>query len=113
VPAYAPALGHLAEVDAALGARDTAVDRLRPLAMSSDDRDIEPGTGGREVTLPEPHQAASEVESGHGERRNPPVPAPCLDKQALRLRDPPVLGLEHGQRTQRGEVGPTLRRVPA
>jgi len=36
-PAYAPALGHLAEVDAALGARDTAIDRLRPLALSSDD----------------------------------------------------------------------------
>ena len=37
VPAYAPALGHLAEVDAALGARDAAIDRLRPLAASSDD----------------------------------------------------------------------------
>jgi len=37
VPAYAPALGHLAEVDAALGAGDAAIDRLRPLAASSDD----------------------------------------------------------------------------
>jgi tetratricopeptide (TPR) repeat protein len=37
VPAYAPALGHLAEVDAALGARDAAIDRLRPLVASSDD----------------------------------------------------------------------------
>ena len=37
VPAYAAALGHLAEVDAALGARDAAIDRLRPLAASSDD----------------------------------------------------------------------------
>ena len=37
VPAYAPALGHRAEVDAALGARDAAIDRLRPLAASSDD----------------------------------------------------------------------------
>jgi tetratricopeptide (TPR) repeat protein len=37
VPAYAPALGHLAEVDAALGARDAAINRLRPLAASSDD----------------------------------------------------------------------------
>jgi tetratricopeptide (TPR) repeat protein len=37
LPAYAPALGHLAEVDAALGARDAAIDRLRPLAASSDD----------------------------------------------------------------------------
>ena len=37
VPAYAPALGHLAEVDAALGDLDAAIDRLRPLAVSSDD----------------------------------------------------------------------------
>ena len=37
VPAYAAALGHLAEVDAALGARDAAINRLRPLAASSDD----------------------------------------------------------------------------
>jgi tetratricopeptide (TPR) repeat protein len=37
VPAYAPALGHLAEVDAASGAHEAAIDRLRPLAVSSDD----------------------------------------------------------------------------
>ena len=37
VPAYAPALGHRAEVDAALGDRGRAIDRLRPLAVSSDD----------------------------------------------------------------------------
>lgn len=37
VPAYAPALGHLTEVDAALGERETVIDRLRPLAVSSDD----------------------------------------------------------------------------
>jgi tetratricopeptide (TPR) repeat protein len=37
VPAYVPALGHLAEVDAALGARDAVINRLRPLATSSDD----------------------------------------------------------------------------
>jgi tetratricopeptide (TPR) repeat protein len=37
VPAYAPALGHLAEVDAALGARDAAIGRLRPLTVTSDD----------------------------------------------------------------------------
>jgi tetratricopeptide (TPR) repeat protein len=37
VPAYAPALGHLAEVDAALGALGAAIDRLHPLAVSSDD----------------------------------------------------------------------------
>jgi tetratricopeptide (TPR) repeat protein len=37
VPAHAPALGHLAEVHAALGAHDAAIDRLRPLAGSSDD----------------------------------------------------------------------------
>ena len=39
VPAHAPALGHLAEVDAALGAHGPAIDRLRPLTMSSDDPD--------------------------------------------------------------------------
>jgi tetratricopeptide (TPR) repeat protein len=37
VPAYAPALGRLAEADAALGAREAAIGRLRPLAASSDD----------------------------------------------------------------------------
>ncbi len=37
VPAYAPAVGHLAEVDAALGAREAAIGRLRPLASASDD----------------------------------------------------------------------------
>lgn len=39
VPAHAPALGHLAEVDAALGAHGPAIDRLRPLTVSSDDPD--------------------------------------------------------------------------
>ena len=37
VPAHVPALGHLGEVDAALGARDAAINRVRPLAGSSDD----------------------------------------------------------------------------
>jgi tetratricopeptide (TPR) repeat protein len=37
VPSYAPALGHLAEVDTALGAREAAIARLRRLAVSSDD----------------------------------------------------------------------------
>ncbi|WP_280875298.1 tetratricopeptide repeat protein [Streptomyces pseudovenezuelae] len=37
VPAYAPALGHLAEIDAALGDHRAAIDRLRPLASVSDD----------------------------------------------------------------------------
>jgi tetratricopeptide (TPR) repeat protein len=37
VPAYAPALGHLAEVDAALGEPEAAISRLRPLTASSDD----------------------------------------------------------------------------
>jgi tetratricopeptide (TPR) repeat protein len=37
VPAYAPALGHLAEIDTALGDHQAAIDRLRPLASSSDD----------------------------------------------------------------------------
>lgn len=39
VPAYAPALGHLAEVDAALGVREPSIERLRRLARSSDDPD--------------------------------------------------------------------------
>jgi len=37
VPAYAPALGLLAEIDTAAGAYEAAVGRLRPLASSSDD----------------------------------------------------------------------------
>ena len=37
VPAYASALGHLAEVDAAVGDLAAAIDRLQPLAVSSDD----------------------------------------------------------------------------
>ena len=39
VPAYAPAQGHLAEVEAQLGERDSAVARLYSLAVSSDDPD--------------------------------------------------------------------------
>lgn len=39
VPAYAPAQGHLAEVEAELGNVETAIALLRPLAMSSDDPD--------------------------------------------------------------------------
>jgi len=39
VPAYAPARGHLAEVEAQLGEIDSAVSRLYPLAESSDDPD--------------------------------------------------------------------------
>src|SRR3989454_125692 len=39
VPAYVPAQGHLAEIDAALGERATAIARLRPLALASDDPD--------------------------------------------------------------------------
>lgn len=39
VPAYAPARGHLAEVEAELGETDSAIVRLYPLAMSSDDPD--------------------------------------------------------------------------
>jgi tetratricopeptide (TPR) repeat protein len=37
LPAYVPALGRLAEVDAALGDPEAAIARLRPLAASSDD----------------------------------------------------------------------------
>jgi tetratricopeptide (TPR) repeat protein len=39
VPAYAPAQGHLAEVEAELGDIETAIARLYPLASSSDDPD--------------------------------------------------------------------------
>ena len=39
VPAYAPARGHLAEVEAELGEIDSAISRLHSLAVSSDDPD--------------------------------------------------------------------------
>ncbi|MEU7767514.1 hypothetical protein AB0B25_20580 [Nocardia sp. NPDC049190] len=39
LPAYAPAQGHLAEVEAALGEPDSAIARLHPLTISSDDPD--------------------------------------------------------------------------
>lgn len=39
VPACAPALGHLAEVEAELGETETAIARLSPLAIASDDPD--------------------------------------------------------------------------
>ena len=39
VPAYAPAQGHLAETDAALGVAEAAIARLRPLTVSADDPD--------------------------------------------------------------------------
>ena len=39
LPCFAPASGHLAEVEAALGETDLAVDRLRQLADRSDDPD--------------------------------------------------------------------------
>lgn len=39
VPAYVPAQGHLAEIDAALGERAAAIACLRPLALASDDPD--------------------------------------------------------------------------
>lgn len=39
LPAFAPAQGHLAEVEAALGETETALARLRPLTISSDDPD--------------------------------------------------------------------------
>jgi tetratricopeptide (TPR) repeat protein len=39
LPGYAPAQGHLAEVEAALGEPDSAIARLRPLTISSDDPD--------------------------------------------------------------------------
>ena len=39
LPAYVPAQGHLAELDAALGDTGAAIARLRPLALASDDPD--------------------------------------------------------------------------
>jgi tetratricopeptide (TPR) repeat protein len=39
LPAYVPAQGHLAEIDAALGETAAAIARLRPLAFASDDPD--------------------------------------------------------------------------
>ena len=39
LPDYAPAQGHLAEVEAALGETDSAIARLRPLTITSDDPD--------------------------------------------------------------------------
>jgi tetratricopeptide (TPR) repeat protein len=39
LPAYVPAQGHLAELDAALGETAAALARLRPLALASDDPD--------------------------------------------------------------------------
>ncbi len=39
LPAYVPALGHLAEVEGALGNTADAIARLRPLAVASDDPD--------------------------------------------------------------------------
>ena len=39
LPAYAPGQGHLAEVEAALGETDSAIARLHPLTISSDDPD--------------------------------------------------------------------------
>jgi len=39
LPAYVPAQGHLAELDAALGDTAAAIARLRPLALASDDPD--------------------------------------------------------------------------
>jgi lipopolysaccharide biosynthesis regulator YciM len=39
LPAYVPAQGHLAEIDAAEGQTVEAIERLRPLASASDDPD--------------------------------------------------------------------------
>ena len=68
----------------------------------------EPDTGCVEVTPAVPHQAAPKVEVGDRERRDTPVAAPRLGEQPFRLGDQSALGLEHGQGTQRREVGPAL-----
>jgi tetratricopeptide (TPR) repeat protein len=39
LPAYVPAQGHLAEIEAAMGETAAAIARLRPLALASDDPD--------------------------------------------------------------------------
>jgi hypothetical protein len=57
VPAYAPALGHLAEVDAALGARDAAIDCVRPLAGSSDDPEYAASLAGLLTDAGRPQEA--------------------------------------------------------
>src|SRR4029453_12957260 len=57
VPAYAPALGHLAEVDAALGAHDAAIDRLRFLAGSSDDPEYAATLAGLLTDVGRPQEA--------------------------------------------------------
>ena len=69
VPAYAPALGHLAEVDAALGAREAAIDRLRPLTVSSDDPDYAATLAGVLSERGRPQEAAPVARQGGGALR--------------------------------------------
>jgi tetratricopeptide (TPR) repeat protein len=57
VPAHAPSLGHLAEVDAAMGAQDAAIDRLRPLVGSSDDPEYAASLAGLLTDVGRPREA--------------------------------------------------------
>jgi tetratricopeptide (TPR) repeat protein len=76
VPAYAPALGLLAEIDAATGAHEAAIGRLRPLASSSDD----PGYA---ATLARALSAA-----GHGREAEQWRTAAAVRYDELALRHP-------------------------
>lgn len=58
-----------------------------------------------------PHEAAPEVERGGQKRRGTPVPALRLGEQALCLGHLPELSVHGGQRSQRGETGPSLRGI--
>ena len=69
VPAYAPALGHLAEVEAALGEREAAITRLRPLAVSSDDPDYAAQLAGLLSEAGQTQEAASVAGQGCGPLR--------------------------------------------
>jgi tetratricopeptide (TPR) repeat protein len=59
VPAYAPALGCLAEIDTSLGAYEAAIGRLRPLASSSDDPQYAAGLAAA-LTAAGQHQEAGQ-----------------------------------------------------
>ncbi len=81
VPAYAPALGHLAEIDTAGGGYQAAIDRLRPVAYSSDDPDTQlswpalsrPRVNVRKPRTTQPAQRHATTSSHHGTRKPSPV----------------------------------------
>ena len=71
-------------------------------------RRVEPGPRGGEVPPAQPHEPAPELQRGDREGRDPAVPGPGTGGQVLRLGVLPALGLEHGQRPQGRDVGPSL-----